>query len=1231
MKKQLLNLLRKPLFTLLALMTICASSFAQYPDSKGTDFWLAFPRNFSGGALSFFISSDVATSGTLTVPGGAYTQTFTTTPGVVSTLSIPSSFEVLTSDGIENKGIHIVSNDEIAVYGLNRLSATTDAYLGLPTDVLGTDYIVASYSGLNTSYPSAITVVGTQNATTLTITPTAVAGSRAANVPFTVNLNQGQTYQLRASASNGDLTGSLVKSDKPVSVFGSVVCANVPTTCTYCDHIVEELAPISSLGRSFISAPLATRSGGDIFRFIASEDNTIVTVNGTAQPSINKGQFREMLISTAANIESTKPILVVQYARGTSCDGAVGDPFMMVIPPYEQYINSYTINTPPTGFNTHWLNIVAPQTAIGNVTVDGTPIMAGSFAAVAGTSYVYARIEITAGTHTINSSFPIGVHVYGWGYADSYGYPGGQSFSPIGYINSITLSPASSSATIGTSSCVTATVLDQLAAPVAGARVDFYNGAVNLGFAYTNASGDATFCYTRTQPTTDNLTAKVINLVSNQVTKTWNCGQVNFEFTASNCEGDGNVGTITFTGVSGGVAPLYYSIDGGQNYATTASFTGLAVGQYSLIVQDAYGCVSNAQTANILTPECNGKLTTEVVNMSCPGGNSGQASVTVTGGVAPFRYLWSNGSTSSSISELTAGNYAVTVYAANCCTYTTSVTITAIDTVAPVIVCTQDIVVNAPENECNAVVNYELPTVTDNCLMCETINTIEGYANLGTFQGHTYFLSDASLDWPSANAAAQAIGGHLVSFADQAENDFVNSVINGQVYFTGLWQNHNNPNYSEPNGGWEWSDGTPLNFTNWAWGEPNDYYSTEDYMEIYGFAGGSWNDIFTWTTHQYIVEFDCIENKPVLLSGLESGSSFPAGTTTVTYQVKDASGNASTCSFNVTVATSPVVINSIVPKVYVGGKNISCKGLNDGEATVNVSGGCLPYTYSWSSTPAQTTATATALSSGTYTVTVTDGNGSSASSTVTLTEPAQLVVDAGNAQTVYYGYAPAECANVSGLATGGSTAYSYAWSDGATSAATTVCPSTTTNYTLTVTDANGCVASDDVTICSINVKCEYGGNALILGQGNKIVLCHKYDTKNQNTLCIDGLDVPNHLAHGDRLGACGINRSCVQQTMNKALGAENEETTSELEHNGIRVYPNPNAGSFNILIDSHETDMINITVTSITGTVVYQSVQQNQNKLAQIPVELNNCANGLYFLTVQIGDFITTEKIVVNK
>ena len=81
-----------------------------------------------------------------------------------------------------------------------------------------------------------------------------------------------------------DLTGSIIKSDKPIAAFGGNKCTNVPIGYYACDHIVEQLTPTSTWGQAFLTVPLATRLNGDTFRILASQDGTEVSINGSWLP-----------------------------------------------------------------------------------------------------------------------------------------------------------------------------------------------------------------------------------------------------------------------------------------------------------------------------------------------------------------------------------------------------------------------------------------------------------------------------------------------------------------------------------------------------------------------------------------------------------------------------------------------------------------------------------------------------------------------------------------------------------------------------------------------------------------------------------------------------------------------------------------------------------------------------------------------------------------------------------
>jgi uncharacterized repeat protein (TIGR01451 family) len=503
-------------------------------DSKGTDFWLAFQGNLSIPNLTLFITGDADTLGTVQVPGLSFTASFSVTAGRVTSVAIPPDAAlhstrsgVTPADIRANAGIHVETLDEVAIYGLNRVMFTTDAYLGLPTDILGAEYIVLGYG--NTSFGSQFGVVATADGTAVTVTlsitttistPSGNQVEQPAGVPYTLILNQGEVYQLQ-NRGNKDLSGTIITSDKPIAVFGSHVCTNVPGEFGFCDHLVEQLPPPVTWGKEFVTMGLATRHKGDTFRFLASTDGTHVRIKGIVVATLNRGQFHERIIEGPSHISSDKPILVAQYSNGSAYDGVTSDPFMMLIPPYEQFLGGYTVSTPATGFAINYINVVAPSAAVGRIMLDGVAIPAIRFTAIGSSGFSGVQVAVSLGSHNLSGPLPFGAFMYGFDIYDSYGYPGGMSLAPVASVTSVALAPKTATSPLGTQHCVVATATSQNN-PLKGVRVDFDVTGANpiVGFASTDVSGQAQFCYTGASVGRDSIVASVGTL-SDAAIKRW--------------------------------------------------------------------------------------------------------------------------------------------------------------------------------------------------------------------------------------------------------------------------------------------------------------------------------------------------------------------------------------------------------------------------------------------------------------------------------------------------------------------------------------------------------------------------------------------------------------------------------------------------------------------------------------------------------------------------------------
>lgn len=198
-----------------------------------------------------------------------------------------------------------------------------------------------------------------------------------------------------------------------------------------------------------------------------------------------------------------------------------------------------------------------------------------------------------------------------------------------------------------------------------------------------------------------------------------------------------------------------------------------------------------------------------------------------------------------------------------------------------------------------------------------------------------------------------------------------------------------------------------------------------------------------------------------------NGANTPTITTSPTItSIYTVVGSLSSCTAQaqstITVKSSPVISDSFQ-------SNVLCNGYNNRWASVIVSLGTPAYTYSWSTLPVQTNSVANGLGIGIYTITITDFKNCIVSKTFTITQPSPLTL-AVNSPTTCKNTSTVISVNVSG----GTPVYNYSWQPNSSSTSTTaVITTSNTNYSVTVTDANGCITTATTSVIVSTVQANF--------------------------------------------------------------------------------------------------------------------------------------------------------------
>jgi len=523
------------------------------------------------------------------------------------------------------------------------------------------------------------------------------------------------------------------------------------------------------------------------------------------------------------------------------------------------------------------------------------------------------------------------------------------------------------------------------------------------------------------------------------------------------------VDTVIDPACSGATAgEIYITASGGtpnysynwSNGSTNEDQTGLGAGTYTVTVTDTNGCTATA-SATINQPSQLNVSVASSSDISCNGGSDGSIDITVSGGTQPYNYNWSNGSSNEDISGLAAGTYTVTVTDDNGCTATLSETLTEPNPLTMTTTSTDVSCAGASDgsitvtNTTGGTPSYEY--------------SIDGV----TFQNGTNFTN---LSGGIYNVIVRDSTGCTFVVKDTvAQPAPLNATIATQ---SGIQCNGSNAGSLTVNV----NGGTPAYSYNWSTGASSQTISNLTAGTYYVTVTDTNNctAIDSATIQQPAQLFLNVANKTdVTCNGYQNGKvdiTINGGTPPYSYNwssgdtTEDVVGlSAGTYTVTVTDANNCTLDTSISIdeptslSLSITGSDVTCYGAQDGSADLTVTGGTPPYDYFWSNF--EFTQDIANLDGGNYTVVVTDSFGCQATDTVSISEPDSITIDA-NVQ-------PPGCngqvnGNITLDVTGGTSPYTYAWSTGASG--DSLGGVGAGNYSVTVTDANGCVDSLDMTV-----------------------------------------------------------------------------------------------------------------------------------------------------------------------
>jgi len=261
---------------------------------------------------------------------------------------------------IENKALHITSDNDITAYYEEAEYWNTDIFALKGSNALGTEFYIPLQNlwnnGNYTPTPlSGFIIVATQNNTLVTITPTKdLQGGHPASVTFQVTLDKGQTFPCVATSRNANMhpAGSHVTSNKPITV--TIYDDSSTHSAGGCrDLNGDQLVPVDIIGKTYIALKGGLNSNERIF-IVATEDDTDVDIDGVPFTNLAfAGNMNSIaLAANATYVEADKPVYVY-HVSGYGCE--VGG---AVLPTIDGCTGSYTVSITRSTVQSFYLNLM---------------------------------------------------------------------------------------------------------------------------------------------------------------------------------------------------------------------------------------------------------------------------------------------------------------------------------------------------------------------------------------------------------------------------------------------------------------------------------------------------------------------------------------------------------------------------------------------------------------------------------------------------------------------------------------------------------------------------------------------------------------------------------------------------------------------------------------------------------------------------------------------------------